>query len=430
MIYMDRTNIIIANYAGVNTGDDAIFICIFKEIKEVLGTEIFLMADNDLSLKSKYPIEDSVRIFDFYKISNWKKINKFLKKSRLVIYGGGDIVNENFTSISFLNLAKLLGLPLVVWGVGVVPINSFLLRYNMQRVLNQAEIILVRDQISKDLLNNMGVVKPQVKVINDLALFLNPNSKNNHLINDLKDIPTRTLKIGLNIRNFDDLYSSHSKWSEEDLLLGTAKICDYFVDKFDAHIICLPMVIRERSVNYHPNLTTDDQLMEKLIPLMENPDKILTLKGDYAPEDLLGLINKLDLIVAMRLHTLILGANAGVPLLAFNYAPKVGSFMSSIELSDCVLNMESITNREKITETLDVLDDIITRINKGNYNIGLKKYEYDNKAFKNLVRNSLKNRPQVGWRIHFFIPLMVIVSAMNYLYQTIILIKQVKNGLK
>lgn len=426
-------NIIIANWAGVNTGDDAIFLSMLKQIKEVSDSDIFLMADNPLSLESKYPIEDSVRIFEFYKISNWKKIYEFLKKSSLVIYGGGDIVNENFASISFLHLAKLVGLPLLVWGVGVVPVKPIMIKHYLKWVLNQSHIIGVRDESSKELLENMGITKPSIKVTGDLALHLNPNLNNNPLINKLNDLTPGTLMIGLNIRNFDYLYSSHSQWSEKDLLVGTTMLCDYIVDKYDAHILFLPMVTGEKCAEFHPNLTSDDELMDKLINLMKNPNKTTTLKGHYTPEDLLGLMTKLDLIIAMRLHTLILGAKAGVPLLALDYAPKTTSFMSSIGLSDYLLDIKSITDAKYIDETLDFLDKMITNIKEGeydiNYDIHPGKKEYDNDGFKELIRDLIKNNQKASWQIHFFIPLMIMVSAINYLYQSILLIKLVRKRL-
>jgi polysaccharide pyruvyl transferase WcaK-like protein len=389
------------------------------------------MADNPLSLKSKFDFEDSIRLFEFYKPLNWRKFNKFLKKSPLVIYGGGDIVNDNFTCMSFLHLTKILGLPLIVWGVGVVPIKSSFLRHYSKMVLNHAQIIGVRDENSKNSLEKMGVTRPPIKVTNDLALQLSPNLKNNYLLSYLNDIPTGSLKIGLNIRNFDDLYSSHIKWQEEDLLTGIASICNHIMDKFNAYIIFLPMVIQERLNGIHPEINTDDEIMKKLIPLLENQKNTITLKEDYNPEDLLGLITNLDLIISMRLHTLIFGVKTSVPIVGFNYAPKIEAFMSSIGLSDYILDLATVTDPEKIDEPINRLDHLLTQINRegyNNYEINLKMKEgYDEGEFKKILIKSMEDNQKNNWKIHFFYPLMVIISAENYIYQSIILIKSLIN---
>ena len=78
-----RITITIANWAGVNLGDDAIFSGLLNLLnRKISGNlRVYVLADNDKLIKSKYNVENTVRIFEFYKPSNLSKTIKFLKES-------------------------------------------------------------------------------------------------------------------------------------------------------------------------------------------------------------------------------------------------------------------------------------------------------------------------------------------------------------
>ncbi|MFH1415733.1 MAG: polysaccharide pyruvyl transferase family protein, partial [Elusimicrobiota bacterium] len=65
---------------------------------------------------------------------------------------------------------------------------------------------------------------------------------------------------------------------------------------------------------------------------MEN---IIEKKWDR-PEELADILSKLDLLIGMRLHSLILGALVNIPMLGVGYDPKVREFcnLAGIEYLD------------------------------------------------------------------------------------------------
>jgi hypothetical protein len=73
----------------------------------------------------------------------------------------------------------------------------------------------------------------------------------------------------------------------------------------------------------------------RFLPMQPGPDseilagvttagEILEIHG-ASPSEIVGICASFDLVVAMRLHALIFAANAGVPVVAMNYDPKVAS---------------------------------------------------------------------------------------------------------
>ena len=53
----------------------------------------------------------------------------------------------------------------------------------------------------------------------------------------------------------------------------------------------------------------------------------------YSPSTLLGIVGAMDVVVAMRLHTLIFAARMAVPPFALAYDPKVENLMRGLDLS-------------------------------------------------------------------------------------------------
>ncbi|ADD08064.1 polysaccharide pyruvyl transferase family protein [Candidatus Aciduliprofundum boonei] len=353
-----KFTITIVNWAGVNTGDDAIFVALMDEIQKIMkkistDIEFFILTDNDIRIKNiyskEYAIKDTLRIFEFYKLRNILKVIKILQKSDVIIYGGGDLINGNFQSISFLGLAKLMGIPVFLIGIGATHINSKFLSFITTVVLNHVDIITVRDRDSKYNLKKLGVIKPKIYLTSDIAFLLNSaNNKNKLIYNYITNINSKKIIIGINLRAYDPMYSYYSIWDENHIIKEFSKICDYLVDKYNAEIIFLPMVLKNRTLPYYENILSDDDIYMKIFKLVKYRGNIKIIKEDYNPKEFIEFLKQLDLVIAMRLHTLLLASLAGVPIIAISYAPKVSSFMHDLNLLDYTIPIFELRKRKLI----------------------------------------------------------------------------------
>ena len=68
--------------------------------------------------------------------------------------------------------------------------------------------------------------------------------------------------------------------------------------------------------------------------MMRKPS--LALNTIVSPEMLIGLLGRMDLVVGLRLHSLILSAAMGVPVVGLNYDPKIAGFMEYAGVEDYV----------------------------------------------------------------------------------------------
>ena len=87
------------------------------------------------------------------------------------------------------------------------------------------------------------------------------------------------------------------------------------------------------------------------------------LRQKYLSEETLSIIGCMDVLVGVRLHSLIYAAVMGVPMIGVSYDPKVDSFLASIErpthftVENFTLEgfqsafAETIRDREKICDT-------------------------------------------------------------------------------
>jgi hypothetical protein len=81
----------------------------------------------------------------------------------------------------------------------------------------------------------------------------------------------------------------------------------------------------------------DVRLSHSVIARMVCADHAHVLTGSYRPAEMLGLMEYLDLVIAMRLHVLVFAAVAGTPLFPLSYGAKVTNFIDAGEAYDIPL---------------------------------------------------------------------------------------------
>lgn len=337
-----QVTVTIANWAGVNTGDDAIFSALLSSIRELVDPQarIFVVADNEREIRRRYDVDDTASIFEFYLSPHRSKVVKFLRESDLLIFGGGDLISGELTSMSLLALAKGFGVPVMCCGVGVVPIASPFRKKVTRAVLDRIDLITVRDRDSAVRLAELGVRTDLVKETADLAFLLSPTRSMEQSC--LLEAVVRPITIGLNVRSQDEMYSFYALWSEDICIDTFAEVCDRLICDHGARILFIPMEHEVRAKPYHGQVF-DDALARRIGERMRRPDRFSILDEELSPQELKGLLGKVDVLLSMRLHALIIASDLGIPLIAFNYAPKIRSFMSQIGRNHYVIDVESIT---------------------------------------------------------------------------------------
>jgi polysaccharide pyruvyl transferase CsaB len=305
-----KYDIILSGYYGFdNLGDDAMLLGIMDSLKQYNPhLKILILSHNPMQTRIRFGHNSINRM-------NILKIFYSMMKSHLFINGGGNLIQDNTSTRSLLyylatiSFAKLYGMKVMIYGNGIGPLNKEFDQKLSAKILNSVDVITLREEISKKVLEKIKVTKPQISITADPAFTLEISTNNiskNILFEE--DIPTDKKLIGFCIR----------KWPEDGLAAEElAKICDYITENYNTTSIFIPM--------HYPY---DIEASKIIVSKMKN--KAYVISNKYNISEVLNLISQLDFLIGMRLHSLIFAVKFGVPVIGISYEPKVDGFLKLI----------------------------------------------------------------------------------------------------
>ncbi len=320
--------IALSGYYGFdNAGDEALLSAITSSIKKLQPTADFVVfSGNPESTSALHGLKAVYH-------KNPLRVCRELIGSDLLISGGGSIFQDVTSArslpyyISVVALAKLLGKPVIFYAQGVGPINRTSSKMLMRLVGNRVDLITLRDQESSRFLFQLGVTRPPLLVTADPVFALHPDAADEDKIERLlaaRGLASQPL-VGVAVRKWQALegYQEHLARLLDDLSVRGYKV------------IFIPMAYPDDVAESH-----------RVSSMMQMGSYVLD--ENLHSQEHLALIDRLDLMIAMRLHALIFAANRGIPMAGISYDPKVDAFLSSFNLqplSDNYLEMKAQVDR-------------------------------------------------------------------------------------
>lgn len=326
-------DVVISGYYGFeNSGDDALLFAIIESLKKYMpNIRILVLSENPKSTRLTYQV-DSEKRSDFFKVYS------SLKKAKMLINGGGSLIQDATSSHSLyyylwvMHQAKKLGLKVYLYANGIGPIKQKN-KAIVLKVTNEADLITLRDRMSENVLSSLGISKPEVKITADPAIILEgSDDKRIDEIFKEEKIETGKKYLGISIRSWFK--------NDEEFIKKIALIADYAAEKYGLAPVFLPM-------RYPVDLKYSELVLEKM------KQKGYIISNQYSVFDTIGLVRRMDAVIGMRLHTLIYAASGGVPLIGLIYDPKNQGFMEYIG-QDRMENVENI-DTEKMKKYIDEL---------------------------------------------------------------------------
>lgn len=356
--------IAVSGYYGFkNAGDDAILMALTSTLRALApGAEITVFSNSP---------EETRELYGVRAVNRWNPFGIVwaLLRSDLLISGGGgllqDVTGGGVRSICYYLVVVLLALaagkPVVYYAQGVGPVRSRFGRWLTRVVSNRADLITVRDQASRDDFLALGVSRPPLVVTADPVLALNPSQLN--IVNG-KELLERLRRDGLELSGpaaaaepvaarTEEAGPRDGTGAPEPLQAGSVHqagqngrvqpaesgtavrrrlgivirdwpdACSYkkciaaAADRFARdgwEVILVPF--------HYP---ADAQICKEVSWLMQEPS--LLVNSRLMVEDLFGLLGKLDLVLAMRLHAIVMASMMRAPCVGVSYDPKVDRFL-------------------------------------------------------------------------------------------------------
>ncbi len=307
--------IVCGSYGRGNAGDDAILKAVTGEIYSVDdGARICVISRNPEQTRLKY------RVRSIYTFSVFRMLFSMFR-SHLYINGGGSLIQDSTSSRSLyfylftLIAAKLFGCRVLMYGCGIGPIRRPINRRLSAKIIDRfVDSITLRDPGSYDELCRMGVKNPDMCLAADPTLCLAPD--------DGVKIKSVFFKEGL-CEGEKYLCLAMRNWHDiDEKLAHIARAADYAATEYGLKTVLIPMEQKK-------DLPIAERIRDKM------SSSAIIISGEYDVHTVIGLLSKMQIIMAMRLHALVFGAGQGVPTIGIAYDHKVSAFMDYIGREMC-----------------------------------------------------------------------------------------------
>ncbi|HOP35629.1 MAG TPA: polysaccharide pyruvyl transferase family protein [Syntrophales bacterium] len=312
-------------------------------------------------LRERFP-DARIEVFSYSGTRSPRRVLKLLRAivgCDTVILGGGhpfqDLTSQFFLlfGLFLIGVAKSLGKKVFCLGVGAGPVESSLGKAVTGPVVNMAERIGVRDRLSMELLEQLGVRDDKMELTADLAFSLPSAGRDRgRAILEAEGIPQdETPAVGISLRRWFHfshrfLPGSTRRVSVEDRQQADrtdrayVRFLDSLVDDWGVRLVFVPMRKARSEDDYGQD---DDRYSEEIREKLCNRERTFVLKGDYTPEELKAVLGLMDTVIAVRMHAIILAASSGVPVMGIAITPAKGQGVFEVlSLESGYLPVESL----------------------------------------------------------------------------------------
>jgi polysaccharide pyruvyl transferase CsaB len=347
MVAKTAQKIIISGYYGFkNSGDEAVLTSILYALEEagqaagIQITPIVLSIDPEWTTKT-YGVETVHRM-------KLGEVKKAIQQSDGLISGGGSLLQDvtGLGTIPYylgvIKLAQWLGKPTFIYAQGVGPVQRGFFHPFIKNVMKKCKYISVRDQQSAAYLQKIGIGQERIHVVPDPVMgFVLPEQVQKHVEHHHGE--DRVLdqevskEVSQDVSQHDQAKAQNEAekakpvvgvsvrfWNEDrSELLSLAKGLSKLTAEMDVTLKFLPF--------YFPG---DDEASRFVIKHMEHGAEVASVIGECEhPSEMVQEVKNCDLLIGMRLHSLIYAASQSAPMMGISYDPKIDQFLARLNIS-------------------------------------------------------------------------------------------------
>lgn len=328
-----KSVILLGWYGYNNLGDDLLFEIISKDLKKVFNKLYFpcnpnnnIITENDFLKPVKLKGRLQFLILVYYII-----------KCDCLVLGGGTYLRDLISSkilrykLYIIYIAQKLKKTTIIWGGGIGPFYFNKNTKLLKSVLSNFDHVLLRDnnsnKVFKEITGKNSILVP------DPVYQLYNNIKCNYVFP--KKIRSN-FRIGLSLREWgSELGVKDFSYYEKFIISMKSFLCE-LNKSYDLEIYCF---ISQNSLD--DSMSSDKSVYDDIFnSSAEFNFKYISFNNDLS--DLMTHMGKINCMIGMRLHSLILASCLNVPLLGISYDIKVRSLMKDLNIYDCCINYKDI----------------------------------------------------------------------------------------
>lgn len=276
-----------------------------------------------------------------------------ISEADVVVSCGGGYWQDSWGYGFLIHLLQLIGAirsgkPVMALGISVGPFVTTFYRWLVRHWLNKYKLVVVREAVSLEVLRDLRVFKPEIRLGADMAFALLMSENDGGKLRPVQIqnvVESDSVRIGVTVREwvfpgYRDRQVMQRKYEE-----AIANALDCLVKKLNARVYFLPQVTAEP----HDD---DRKVAKRVSSLMQESDRSVVVKDDLSIPDLLSLIASMDLVIATRFHSAILSFLVGVPVVAIEYEHKTSGIMKQMGLEDWVLRIDNVNSDEIVARCI------------------------------------------------------------------------------
>lgn len=300
--------VLVSGYYGFgNLGDEAILEVLLSQLHP---ESCLVLSNNPEKTSSNFGVESQDRW-------NMLKVFTLFQRAKLFVSGGGGLFQDSSSvrSVIYYSLlhlmARLAGVKVLVYAQGIGPLRSPLARYLTALSMRFSDLVTVRDPRSLSLLSDWGITG---HLTADPVWSLTPGVLPAEIESALDRYREAgegdTILVGLSLREHPSM-DTHS----------LKRLAEVLSKSLPPNAVLVPLIL-QRDQDSRPLNTVIDALEGEGFAVFKFDADSLE-----RPSQWLALIGRLDFVVGMRLHSLIMALGAGLPVFGLSYDPKVEKVM-------------------------------------------------------------------------------------------------------
>jgi len=363
---------VLGNFSGRNAGDAAILGCLlqdvatlYKDVKFYIPTiNTKFVAESyrefDVEPVSLLPWNFSVKIFGLPVFRTALKSDLILVTDAILfdrkLYN--PLFNYLWTLSILLPKAKAKGIPVVLYNSSLGPVTCPAGEKALRCVIDSADAVILRDKESLELLQHYGIEHPNIREGADCALNAAPSDDHRFAeICEAEGLFTNDRPvIGFNVNSYVDAFvrEDGNTFGRDNLVELYAETVDKTIKYLDVDVIFIE--------TQHMDMGIANEVLAKI----KNSHSVrLVTNKKYSYRDICSVLQRLDLFVGMRTHSLILSSAMGIPPVGIVTYPKNRGYMRTIGLEKNLIEFRDLSvdryteiirtafvSREKIREEM------------------------------------------------------------------------------
>jgi polysaccharide pyruvyl transferase WcaK-like protein len=346
--HVDKTVLILGSFDGSNAGDTAVLWSILTQLDAGFSGQLhFIIPTHNPGFVRHYfgrfdceALSPLIHPRKGYLRFWGPSILSVLNRCDLVVTTAGIIFDHRLLDFRFNFVSSLVplltevsrrGIPVVGYGLGVVPPTSMLGRWAIRYVLNRHDHIFLRDHNAQPMLDSWRL-RAEVDLGADAAFSI--AAPDREVISPLLSmcrVDTSRPTLVVNVAHYFDLFSptksSLSRTQFEEVL---GDVISHFLTSSGAAPVLLC------------TSTSDESICRRIADRVGYWVPVLSPRF-LSHTEILGVLGSARAVIAMRQHACILAAVAGTPVVSLNYSPKVANVMHMIGLEGFAIEMRDVS---------------------------------------------------------------------------------------